>query len=540
MQRIRLRFDNEEYQHSEEIETTPLRRSSVRFPRLRLADMDFKSDDLSKLPTSNYQSALTNVSAIDKKFPPQCRRQYSDDRFIVPRCKFNAEASHYALTKKNPPDLAKENELNVFEEMENLPLTWRKKMFHELMVKENVIPGLKQKGVLHGNHLCSENKLPGNLAGCSNDVWDEEYIEEGTWKSKPRKRPLIHSMDAILELPGIERSLQSEYRLIDWSSKNIIATATWESVLFFDSSMSGQLNSLNKVTSGNLCALTWNHAGDKLVICTLSSSIKLICIHTKKIIWSTKCRGIVNCNCRCYVRCVCWSKDDQHIVTGCAGLISVYLATTGKLINVLLAHTTPILKLAFSANGRYLVSSSMDSILRIYLWPKLKPYFDITYYEPIKALAWHPQDGGLLCTGGGLGDASLSLWNINKCESLSYRLVEFYGAVENLAWNKLSGELVVHWSYWLNERQYTIMPVLAGLDRFVDALPLERNVLVKSIMWNADHTKLATYGSDFFSTWNFFGNENCHQQQRKQRERAAVRECAKVTGSKGFGRFTIR
>lgn len=84
-----------------------------------------------------------------------------------------------------------------------------------------------------------------------------------------------------------------------------------------------------------------------------------------------------------------------------------------------------------------------------------------------QALAWHPSESGCLCIGGGLGDASLSLWNVNKLdpEEVSYRHVDFFGAVENLAWNKSSGELVVHWSYWVEQTQYTAMPVLASLDR---------------------------------------------------------------------------
>lgn len=98
----------------------------------------------------------------------------------------------------------------------------------------------------------------------------------------------------------------------------------------------------------------------------------------------------------------------------------------------------------------------------------------------------------MLCIGGGTGDASLSLWNVNKLNPVSYRHVHFHGAVENLAWNKHSGELVVHWSYWEGRNRYTVMPVLASLDRIVDVLPVDKALRVISINWNSDQTQLGT------------------------------------------------
>lgn len=77
---------------------------------------------------------------------------------------------------------------------------------HQLMVKENVIPGVRQKQVLRANHLSTENKLPGNLAGRPRELWDEDQFEDGMWKSKPRKRPLIGIIDSILDMPGFQTS----------------------------------------------------------------------------------------------------------------------------------------------------------------------------------------------------------------------------------------------------------------------------------------------------------------------------------------------
>ncbi|XP_076170772.1 protein cortex [Ptiloglossa arizonensis] len=495
---------------------------------------DNRSCVSSKIRTSDYQSALSLGSTIVKIYPLFRKQNYSEDRFIIRRRKYNFEAANYLL-KREAPIQPQNNHLDVLEQVNSLSKRWRRKYMHQLMVKENVIPGLRQKGVLRGNHLSAENKLPGNLAGLPKDRWDEEYFEDGMWKSKPRKKPILYSMDSILEVPGIERSLQSRYRLIDWSSRNIVAAATWESVVFIDTCMFQSVKPLEKVKSSTLCILKWSNAGEKLAICSLSASIKVYCIQVKKVIWSVKCHAMSEFNSLCYVRCLCWSHDDKLIVTGCMGVITVYSVINGSVVNSTVAHSTVILTLAFSANYQYLVSSAMDMNIRVLLWPSLAALLDITYYEPVKALAWHPHESDLLCIGGGLGDASLSLWNVNKLDPVSYRLVPFNGAVENLAWNKLSGELTVHWSYWEEQKQYTVIPVFASLDQIVDAVPVDKDWQIKSMMWNADHTQLAIYSNEVLSIWNFFGNEyNYHRKRQEQCKNLKTQESA---GSRSFNEF---
>ncbi|XP_076248671.1 protein cortex [Calliopsis andreniformis] len=490
--------------------------------------------------SSNPSTTLRSTTQITRKhslFNP--KKVCAEDRFILQRSRYNVEASNYLLTRK-VTKTPKENELDVFEQMDSLSVKWRKKYMHQLMAKENIIPGLRQKEVLRGNHLSIENKLPGHLAGRPKVLWDEEYFEDGMWKSKPRKKPLIHLIDAILDMPGFQVAPSSRHHLIDWSSKDVIAAAIQDAITFYDSYAFQATQPLENIDVANVCTLKWSNAGDKLLICTLSSAMKLYSLETQKIIWTAKCKSVATLSSPCYVRCACWSHNDQHIVAGCTGLITVYLAKTGSVVHSVLAHTRGILALAFSSNYRYLVSSSKDMTVRIFLWPGLTLHLDITYFQPVKALAWHPYESGTLCLGGGLGDASLSLWNVNKLdpEQVSYRHVDFFGAVKNLAWNKISGELVVHWSYWIGENQYTAIPVLASLDRVVDVLPVEKDSQFNYIMWNSDHTQLTVQCNEFLSMWNFFGSEYYrHRKHKKQRE---VRKNTGVLNLEEFKHFTIR
>ncbi|KMQ96411.1 protein cortex [Lasius niger] len=95
---------------------------------------------------------------------------------------------------------------------------------------------------------------------------------------------------------------------------------------------------------------------------------------------------------------------------------------------------------------------------------------------------------GTLCIGDS-HNGSLSLWDINaKAMTANICVKDREFCVENLVWNKLSGELVVHWTY-RSDKRYTIAPVLASFDRIVDELPLFTEKLY-FLKFNATHEQL--------------------------------------------------
>lgn len=226
-------------------------------------------------------------------------------------------------------------------------------------------------------------------------------------------------------------------------------------------------------------------------------------------------------------------------------MITVHSVENGNVVQYNHAHVSEILLLEFSSNYRYIASAShhsLDRNIRIFLWPYLIPYVDIDYCEPVLALAWHPYESGYLCIGGGYGNASLSLWNVNKLVPEGYRNVYFHGAVKNLAWNKHSAELVVNWSYFVQQAECTLMPVLGSLDRVVDMIMVDKDLQVNSIMWNPDHTQLAVQYNESLCMWNFFGDQyQCQKNKKKPRKVGAnVRDDVKFTNFKEFEQYNIR
>lgn len=71
----------------------------------------------------------------------------------------------------------------------------------------------------------------------------------------------------------------------------------------------------------------------------------------------------------------------------------------------------------------------------------------------LQAVAWHPWRGCQLAVGGGigagqgLGDGSLSVWDVARQTNLCHRLPTVPCAVDAIAWSAITAELIV--SYWL-------------------------------------------------------------------------------------------
>ncbi|XP_031836997.2 protein cortex isoform X1 [Nomia melanderi] len=524
-----FRLQNQENQGIGDINTTPLNSGTSRLPRVLLNKFLMPSDDARYSHTNTETATSKNIAEVIRRYPPPLPEQNSfADRFIIPRKKCNMEAANYLLTRK-VDEGSSDNKLDVFKEIKTLNVKWRKEAMHRAIERANIIPGLGQKQVLY-NRSASENKLPGILATQPKALWSEGDFRDEMWRSTPRNQPLISQAGSILDILDVQRRSRISRYLIDWSSKDMIAEAIRDKVSIFKSTMPQLGSSLKTMDGADVSSLKWNNAGDRLAVCTLSSTVKLYDGQNNQIVWTATHNQITPFIITNRLSCICWSHDDQLIAVGSATIIRIYSAKTGQVINSIEAHNGIILTITISSNDCYLVSSSADKKISIFKWPKLLHYMDIEYSDPATAVAWHPYDGNLLCIGGGWSDASLSLWNMSTRNVQSYRLVDFFGAVENLAWNKRSGELVVHWAYWENDIEYNVVPVLGSLDRIVDMVPMKKDLQVISLVWNADHTQLGVYTGECFYVWNFFGDE--YQYRQSGREQKKTKEMKKRLGVK--------
>ncbi|XP_018056489.1 PREDICTED: protein cortex [Atta colombica] len=359
------------------------------------------------------------------------------------------------------------------------------------MLEQVLIPELDQDKIL---------RFSGLMVRRPRNPPRSEYEKKDGWKCISRKKILIGSAEKMLSVPEDVVSLQGNNNMaMDWSCNNMLAVSNNDRLIVYDNDgekVSSSVIRCKSITYNNnqITDIKWASDGNKLIMSVLfpendTSMLVMYDLKKQKILWD------VMCKCRleekgCVMRCVCWSAYDRQIVTGCAGKISIFDPDTGILLHTRLELTrAEILNLSFSPNYKYLVSTGEDKIVRLFSWSELTPFFNIRFFKPVKAVAWHPQVPDLLCIGG-RKNGSLSLWNVNKCAMTAFVRAKFNGRVENLAWNKLSGELVVHWTYKEEDNIYTIVAVLASFNRIVDVLPLDKEIRLCFLKFNAAHEQL--------------------------------------------------
>ncbi|KAL6256188.1 hypothetical protein P5V15_012304 [Pogonomyrmex californicus] len=384
--------------------------------------------------------------------------------------------------------------------VDSLNVMYGRAALRAAIIKEGFIPGLNQDRILNFSDPTVRSQKP----------LYPECEKKGSWKCAPRKKRLIGSAEKMLTI-----SVCDEIYTVDWSCNDTIAVG-FDIMVEIHKCKNGVMLSSYTAESpykNYIKTIKFSNDGSKLAMHFRSSYISTLMLHDleNKFLWDTFCKCFVETVNYCTVICICWSAYDRHILTGCTcGKISAYASDTGKCLWSKLVHTAPILVLSFSPNFKYLVSSGKDKIVRIFSWPELIPCFDVEFFKIVEAVAWHPHVSGLLCIGGGR-NGSLSLWNVNNATMTAYVTPKFNGHVKNLAWNKLSGELVVHWTYREGNKRYTIVPVLASFNRIVDVLPLDNKI--NFLRFNATHDQLITCSGTVFSIWNFFGNEKPIQER---------------------------
>ncbi|XP_029169508.1 meiotic fizzy-related protein 1-like [Nylanderia fulva] len=453
--------------------------------------------------TQNFSNSLNDGKIRACNFKP--RQIYSGDRFIPCRRGYNFEAAHYLLSRNF--NKMEQSTLEVHKQLDWLPVRHERKAFHAIMLKQGVTPGLNQNRILHYSNSTIQQSQKPQYAGW---IQGAGYKEEGIWKCKPRKKTMIKDAKLLSIPDSVAPEGNNVANLVDWSCNNIISIGNRSSVAVYDDSGSVLTSWREEIRPREV---KWSNDGSKLAVCT-NSKIIMYNLETKKSMWVISCKCILtkhfNTTNECRIRCICWSLGDSHIVTGCGGSISIHTSDSGKLVTTTVKHTDRISNLKFSPNFKYLVSAAQDKTVEVFIWPELTPFFQIEFNTTnAQAIAWHPQVSGTLCIGDCQNE--LSLWDINKTAMVANVHVKDEGfRLHNFAWNKLSGELVVHWKWQNQDTSSTIAAVLASFDRIVDELPLFEEQLY-FLKFNATHEQLIGYGKDgddhVFWIWHFFGDE---------------------------------
>lgn len=477
---------------------TPLRRT-VAFPRQCLLDRQFEEEVTRSTLSTGLQFRPTRNPCSTKI------SHRNLDRFIPSRVATNFGAANYLLTK-TPPERQEDKVgcLDVLSQSQAISTSWKKEQVKRTFEEAGIIEGLKRKTVLTVSH--PTNAIgKAHVYGRKKEWWGVVSLDSGVWKVKPRRKPLL-TAESIVDMPGLP-SIDCQ-RHIDWSSNNTIAANLNNTICVFGSISSMTTSNMRQIHSNNpVTYVKWSNSGKLLAIATSAaeSVVSVFSEETLKVIRKVKCK-CSDYQLQCAIQCICWSNNDDYLITGCENkIMSIFKMSSDE--RSYSCFEQGLVNISVSPNNHYIAVVDESVTVRIVNWETLTLTLEITHWRPIQALAWHPWETGILCIGGGVRDGSLSLWNVNTKTPLCFRTIEFKGHVRHLLWNKLSGELVVHWFYHKNRRSRAIVTVLGCMDRIVDVLPVQEHKEVSDIMWNHNHAQIAIQVDECFLIWNFFGTE---------------------------------
>ncbi|XP_008546772.1 protein cortex [Microplitis demolitor] len=471
-------------------------------------------------PTPAYHNRTIPAVNSFHKSVSVCNSNNYTDRLIPPRRQQNFDATRYKLMNQSlPMDNEIKPYLDVIEQINMLNTGWKKRLVTQNLNQLKLFKGIRSQRIFNFN---SKPPLFSTdcLKSCVNVNKKKSVIQnssfDGVWKAKSRNKPLLKYWETAVELSGYIHF--PSRGAVDWSGKNIIMVAVEQEILLFKDTCVTKSPSMivniepTNIGTAKIRCVKWNYSGDCFLM--YSESLKLCCydVLSSKVIWKH------NCVCsRCIIRCIAWTHSDRQVVIGCNdGIVCIFnvSGSNAEIIDYASVHQGIILDLVISPNDDFVATTGTDKNIRIHSLKEMIPFLEIGYYDSSEALAWHPWEKGILCIGGGLGDGSLSLWDVPKQKSLDYRRVNFLSRVKHLAWNNLSGELVVVWYYWNDsDTRLTTIPVLASWNQIVDAISIQKTTplltfknRIANVMWNPYHTKIGLQTADRMYLYDFFGD----------------------------------
>lgn len=257
-------------------------------------------------------------------------------------------------------------------------------------------------------------------------------------KSNPPRRILREipaSPEYFLNCDGI---IDDFYlNLLDWSTSNIITTASGSTLLSFNGSFSRVHSTVDLEqyisSDGYISSIQWNK----------SSNLAIGCSEGSVILWdphSLSPKDFLKHHGE-RVTSVSW-RDNTCIASAAIDHISISDSRDFRSVNFLSGHHQEVCGLSWSPDRKYLASGGNDNLVLVWDSRKLNlPLVFEGHDSAVKAVAWCPFESNLLATGGGSADRTIRLWDISNPSS-TQKTIDAYSQVCSLIWNERERELL--------------------------------------------------------------------------------------------------
>ncbi|XP_055627026.1 protein cortex isoform X2 [Toxorhynchites rutilus septentrionalis] len=355
------------------------------------------------------------------------------------------------------------------------------------------------------------------------------------WGCKPRSKPLAF-IESVHDLPRIK----VEYtNIIDWSAKGQIAAIFSKKLVIWTPNTEVTIAYCALHTT----AVAFNPTGEMLAMATFSLSRPVLRLlscfqpNTKANISKMRIFSYLDSD----ISCLAWDCTGQYLACGLGNgqIVIVRLADFKHMNqdNENHMHRSRLVVLKFSHASKYLASSDETGHLYIWSWTNCQ-LSALTVWissEDVALFDWHPWREEEIIIAD-TEPVTIALFHVPSRKVLSFhRRRNVDCVITALAFNKVSGELVVSYSY--PGGKTPDMLVLASMDRVVDVMENHADV-VAHLFWSPDGKQLASAGYDEALTiWNFFGTSPSNRKGKSQARSTSQQYLQEHNINKAVGGF---
>ena len=244
----------------------------------------------------------------------------------------------------------------------------------------------------------------------------------------------------VLDAP----QLQDDFylNLVDWSQQNVLAVGLNRAVYIW-SACTSQVKKLTELPQDDqITSVGWSNRGQHLAIGTNQGDTQ---------IWDTNHCKIVRTFGGHLGRVSAVSWNGSTVTTGSRDrmILSRDLRVKNAVTHRHAGHKQEVCGLKWSFDGQQLASGGNDNKLMIWNMHSESAQAKFSEHQAaVKAIAWNPNQHGLLATGGGTADRCIRFWNTHSLQPINY--VDTGSQVCNLMFSKTTNEIVSTHGYSLN------------------------------------------------------------------------------------------
>lgn len=231
--------------------------------------------------------------------------------------------------------------------------------------------------------------------------------------------------------------------LVDWSATNVLAVGLNKAVYVW-SACTSQVKKLCEVVADNkITSVGWSNKGNHLAVGTDHGETQIWDInHGKQI------RSLSEHHQR--ISAIAWNGSTLSTGSKDKMVLSRDLRMKNCITHHYAGHKQEVCGLKWSYDGQQLASGGNDNRLMIWNRYSDQPVAKFSEHQAaVKAIAWNPNQSGLLATGGGTADRCIRFWNTHTLQPIN--CIDTGSQVCNLMFSKTSNELVSTHGYSLNQ-----------------------------------------------------------------------------------------